>query len=74
MKTKNWAIEVEEIQMGLHNITGLCQAVYEVLFRGAFTPESYEGAVFIMLQETQRLSETAEKIVNEMYAEQTFSE
>lgn len=69
MKTKNWASEVEDIQVGLKNLTGLSYAVYEVLFRGAFTPETYEGAVFILLKEAERLTEETEKIVKGMYEE-----
>lgn len=70
MKTKNWAFEVEDIHVGLKNLAGLSYAVYEVLFRGAFTPETYEGAVFILLKEAERLAEETEKIVKGMYEEQ----
>lgn len=67
MKKKNWEFEVEEIELGLHNLTGLSNAVYEVIYRGVFTPEAYEGAVFILSQEIQRLYEKAQQIVAGMY-------
>lgn len=67
MRKKNYAAEVEDISIGLKNLTGQCYAVYDALFRGTFTPDTYEGAVFILLRETERLSELAEKIVQKMY-------
>lgn len=69
MKQKNYAAEVEDISIGLKNITGLCYAVYEALYRGAFTPDTYEGAVFILLQETQRLSDLAEEVAKNLFEE-----
>lgn len=67
MKTKNYAFQVEDIGNGLKNITGLSYAVYEVLFRGTFTKETYEGAVWILVHELERISELTEKIIEEMY-------
>lgn len=67
MKTKNYAIEVENIGIGLRNLTGLSNAVYDSLYHGTFTPDAYEGAVFILVQETQRLSNLTEDIVKKMY-------
>lgn len=69
MKTKNYASTVEDISIGLRNLTGLGLAVYDALYRGTFTPEAYEGAVFILTQEIQRISDATDKIVNEMYEE-----
>lgn len=70
MNKENFAVEVEDISVGLKNLTGLCYAVYEALYRGAFTPDAYEGAVFILLQETQRLSDLSEVIVTKMFESQ----
>lgn len=67
MKIKNYAGTVEDISIGLRNLTGLGFAVYDALFHGTFTAEAYEGAVFILTQEIQRMSDAAEKVVNEMF-------
>ena len=69
MKTTNYACKVEDIGIGLKNLTGLGYAVYDALYRGTFTPDTYEGAVFILIQEAQRLSDITDKVVNEMYGE-----
>lgn len=66
---KNYAMKVEDIGHGLKNLLGLSYAVYEVLFRGSFTPETYEGAVWILLGEVERLSKMTESIYEAMYEE-----
>lgn len=69
MEIRKYAYKVEEIGIGLHNLTGLGNAVYDALYHGTFTADGYEGAVFIFTQEVQRLSDLTEKVINEMYEE-----
>lgn len=70
MNDFNYAREVEDIAIGLKNLTGLSYAVYEALYRGAFSPDTYEGAVYILLQEAQRLSDASERLILKMFDSQ----
>ncbi|MBQ5608108.1 MAG: hypothetical protein IIU86_03700 [Oscillospiraceae bacterium] len=67
MENKDYKEEMDNLSGSLKNLLGLGYAVYESIFRGAFTPATYEGAVFILIQEIQRLSEQAEMIVKDVY-------
>lgn len=69
MKIRKYAYKVEDIGIGLHNLTGLVNAVYDALYHGTFKTDAYEGAVFILTQEVQRLSDLTEKVIDEMFEE-----
>lgn len=64
-----FASKMEDVSMSIENLLGLGYAVYDALYSWVFTAATYEGAVFILNQEIERILEKSKALTEEMYAE-----
>lgn len=65
----SFASKMEDVSVSIENLLGLGYAVYDALYSGVFTAATYEGAVFILNQEIERILDKSKALTEEMYAE-----